>query len=235
MMWIYNPFNPPVFNLLTEERLSSPYTKFWNRISILINKVRVFGFHKTYVHFEVPFSEIQQTLNLMLVANHSHTFDIPIVTAILPAWYYFSFLAKIELFDSFFGRFLFCSSSTLAIDRAKGLEKNTLKSIKLVSNTPQWIFCMFPEGTRGDGETLLPMKPGAAHLATKNKSGFLPMGIYRKSKHIQVVVGEPIPFNAELTVEERHAVMEGAIQRCFDDAKARWGQQFQGASVEPVI
>lgn len=227
-MWIYNPFNPPVLNLLTEERLSSPYTKFWNRMAILINKVRVFWFHQTCVHYEVPFTEIQATPNLMLVANHSHTFDIPIVTAALPAWYYFSFLAKIELFESIFGKFLFASSSTLAIDRAKGLEKNTLKSIKLVSNYPQWIFCMFPEGTRGNGETLLPMKPGAAHLAVKNKSGFLPVGIYRRGKKIQVVIGRPIHFDASLSVEEYHALMVAAIHRCFDDAKARWAVQFQG-------
>jgi 1-acyl-sn-glycerol-3-phosphate acyltransferase len=225
-MWVYNPFQPPESNLLTEERLSSLYTLFWNRLSILMNKFRVFALRKTHVHMSVPFSTIQAIPNLMLVANHSHTIDIPIVTACLPAWYYFSFLAKEELFASPLGHFFFCSTATLAVNRKKGLEKNTLKSIKLVSHRPQWLFCMFPEGTRGDGETLLPMKPGAAHLASKNQSGFLPVGIYRRDKRVQVVVGAPIPFDPLHSVEERHAQMEAALHQCFDDAKARWALRF---------
>lgn len=224
MMWFYNPFNPNPPNLVTPEQMASPYTIFWNRVSVLINKVRVFWLHRTEVHFRISLQNFKFSPRTLVVSNHSNTFDIPIVVAIFPYGAFFSFLAKIELFQNPLGRFYFSSTGVVAVDRQKGLEKNTLKSIKHIINDPQWVFCMFPEGTRGHGEDLLPMKEGAAQLGLKNKADILPMGIYIKNKRASVVVGDFIPFDENRTLEETHQLLKSGIASCFEEAKDRYSR-----------
>jgi 1-acyl-sn-glycerol-3-phosphate acyltransferase len=221
-MYIYNPFNPNPTNLVTPEQMASPYTLFWNRLSILINAFRVRILHKTQIHFRTPWKDFAFSPRTLVVSNHSHSFDIPIVVGIFPIGTYFSFLAKKELYENPFGRFYFTSTAVVSVDRQKGLEKNTLKSIKNIMNAPDWVFCMFPEGTRGNGETLLPMKEGAAQLGQKNQADLLPMGIYIKDKKASVVVGKLIPFDSGRSVEATHALIEAGIASCFSEAKERY-------------
>ena len=223
-MYIYNPFHPNPTNVVTPEQLSSPYTLFWNRFSILINVFRVRILHRTQIHFRTAVKDFAFDPRTLVVSNHSNSFDIPIVVGVFPIKTYFSFLAKKELFETPFGRFYFSSTAVVAVDRKKGLEKNTLKSIKTIINTPNWVFCMFPEGTRGNGEELLPMKEGAAQLAQKNQAALLPMGIYIKHQRASVVVGERIPFESARSVKDTHALIEAGIASCFEEAKARYHQ-----------
>lgn len=60
---------------------------------------------------------------------------------------------------------------------------------------------MFPEGTRGDGETFLKPKAGVGMLAHRNKAAIVPTFIYRSNKAVEallyrrgmrVLFGEPI-------------------------------------------
>lgn len=221
-MWMYNPFDPNPSNLVTTEQMQSPYTLFWNRLSILINVFRVRVLHRTRVHFEIPYADFAFTPRSLVVSNHSNSFDIPIVVGVFPIRTYFSFLAKEELYRHPLGRFYFTSTAVVSVDRQKGLEKNTLKSIKNIMAHPDWVFCMFPEGTRGKGETLLPMKPGAAQIGTKHQADFLPMGIYFKDKRASVVVGHFIAFDATRSVEATHDLIVAGIESCFEEAKRRW-------------
>jgi 1-acyl-sn-glycerol-3-phosphate acyltransferase len=146
---------------------------------------------------------IPRTGPVLLAPNHVSYFDPAIIgTAI---WRKVNYAAKRELFDSpLFGWWLrsvqsFPISRDIMDRRALRTALNFLKNGKVV--------LMFPEGTRGDGQTLLEPRPGVGMLAYMAKAPVVPVYIkgtdkvYPKDakmfrfKPITVYYGKPLDLD----------------------------------------
>ncbi len=103
----------------------------------------------------------------MLILNHQSLLDIVLLEASYPkniAW-----IAKKEIANiPFFGRII-TQPNMISIDRED--KKSLLKLFADVKDRLQKkrVISIFPEGTRGDGKTIAPFKPGAKLIASKLK------------------------------------------------------------------
>jgi 1-acyl-sn-glycerol-3-phosphate acyltransferase len=95
---------------------------------------------------------------------------------------------------------------------------------------------VFPEGTRADGDELLPFKTGAFRLAVEARVPILPVGIagprnilpkgggFRKTGDVALVVGEPIDTGDRADdLPELVATVRGAIEALRARARRRAG------------
>jgi len=100
----------------------------------------------------------------MIVMNHSSFIDIPVIEAIYPkdmVW-----IAKKELFDTPFFGLLLKLPENIRLDRQDRRSLvHLLKEAK--EKSKEKVVAIFPEGTRGRGDKLLPFKPGAQIIANK--------------------------------------------------------------------
>ncbi len=120
----------------------------------------------------------------------------------------FAFIAKKELFDSFFLKIFMWLSSTISVDRSK-TESSTFRAAKKALKSKAlgmaWSSAIFIEGTRSKDPKLLgkPNK-GAMFLAKLAKVPVLPVGIsYREGKEILVKVGEPYEIDYKADLEDQ--------------------------------
>jgi len=100
----------------------------------------------------------------MVIMNHSSFIDIPVIEAVYPkdlVW-----VAKKELFDTPFFGLLLSLPNNIRLDREdRRALVHLLKEAKAKSK--EKTIAIFPEGTRGRGERLLPFKPGAKIIANR--------------------------------------------------------------------
>ena len=102
----------------------------------------------------------------MLLMNHQSLLDIVILEGIYPQ--NLSWVAKKEIANmTFFGKIL-TLPKMIILDR-EDKRKSLVKLFKDVKDrlANARVIAMFPEGTRGDGKTLLPFKSGAKLIAEK--------------------------------------------------------------------
>ena len=101
--------------------------------------------------------------------------------------------------------------------------RTVMESIKILKNGEK--ISMFPEGTRNktEGDEFLPFHGGAALLAIKTKTPFIPFVICDRPKpfHItHVVFGEPMElseyYDRKLTPEEYAAADEKLKERLYE-------------------
>lgn len=85
-----------------------------------------------------------------------------------------SFMAKQELFKGLFGA-LIRSLNAFPVRRGEGDTEAIRKSISLLQEGRALL--VFPEGTRNDGDQMLPMSAGVAMLAKKTGAKVVPVGI----------------------------------------------------------
>jgi len=116
------------------------------------------------------------------------------------------FMAKQELFRSFFGRLFFKSLLAFPVNRHQA----DLTSVKTVSALleKEKVVGIFPEGHRSVTEEMDELERGVAFLALRNKCPIVPIYIdpqRRKKGHVRVVVGEPISVDDVLENVERSA------------------------------
>lgn len=112
---------------------------------------------------------------VLYVANHASYFDIIITYSLCPGLTGYvskDSLEKVPLLNRWMKRLycLFMNRSDL---------KASLKTIKQgIEYIKQGIsICIFPEGTRGDGKTLLPFKEGSLRMAEKTGCAVVPIAI----------------------------------------------------------
>ena len=102
----------------------------------------------------------------MLVMNHSSLIDIVAIEAIYPkdmVW-----IAKKELFDTPFFGLLLKLPKNIKLDRED--KRSIIYLLKEAKEKVKYkTIAIFPEGTRGRGERLLPFKPGAKIIANQLK------------------------------------------------------------------
>lgn len=114
------------------------------------------------------------------------------------------FMAKADLFDHKFFGWLIGSLGAFRVARGEGDTESVRTTIDLLNEGEAVL--VFPEGTRGDGETMLPIARGVAMLAKKTNAQVVPVGLIgtlqklpkgaskpRKSR-VTVVYGKPFTY-----------------------------------------
>lgn len=131
--------------------------------------------------------------------NHLSTLDPPMVAAIMPRRV--SFMAKKELFDIRFLRWWIDWLGAFAVNR-ESLGPSTIKTVLNIKKS-EWVFGIFPQGTRGEPGTISNISKGFAGLAKITKCAVLPVGIVGTNEvkrlpftgQITVKIGKPIPYS----------------------------------------
>ena len=112
-------------------------------------------------------------------------------------------MAKKELFDIPFIRWWIDWLGTFAVNR-ESLGPSTIKTVMEIKKS-NWVFGIFPQGTRGVPGTITGVTEGFAKLAKITKCAVLPIGIVGTQEarhlpftgHVVVKIGKPIPYNKD--------------------------------------
>lgn len=131
--------------------------------------------------------------------NHLSTLDPPMIAGIMPRRV--SFMAKKELFDIPFIRWWIDWLGSFAVNR-ESLGPSTIKTVLEIKKS-NWVFGIFPQGTRGVPGVITGVTKGFAGLAKITECDVLPIGITgtEHAKHLPfsgkvvVKIGKPIPFD----------------------------------------
>jgi 1-acyl-sn-glycerol-3-phosphate acyltransferase len=154
-----------------------------------------------------------------LVANHNSMFDIVLLLASVGRP--FGFIAKKELAVVPLLNIWILLLGGLFIDR-----KNIRKAVEAINGGIRRIknggaMVIFPEGTRGKGQRMLPFKSGALKLATKAGAPIVPVAItgtytvFEKDRRfhsgpVSVRFAPPVP-TADIPVEEKRGALADQI------------------------
>lgn len=130
----------------------------------------------------------------IFVGNHLSVLDIiPVaVTVDRPVYY----MAKKELFEKGFMKWLMLKSECISVNRDGSDVKALMQAMKILKNGG--IVNIFPEGTRNKTDQMfLPFKSGATTLAIRTKTPIIPMIQVKKIKFFRttrVYFGDPLEF-----------------------------------------
>ena len=135
----------------------------------------------------------------IVAPNHLSTNDPPMIAGVLPRPV--AYMAKKELFKNPFMRWWLNWLGSFAVDR-ENLSVSTIRTVLTIKKT-DWVFGIFPQGTRQEPGEISNVTKGFATLAKKTKCGILPIGIVgtNESKHIPftgkiiIRIGEMIPYS----------------------------------------
>ncbi len=160
----------------------------------------------------------------LVVSNHLHIADPPIVAASLPRKCVF--MAKEELWHNPWSRFWVKNFGAFPVRRG-GVDTEAIRQAE------HWLkkgisVIMFPEGTRSPDARMIPALPGAALIAQHAGVPVLPVSIAgsEKLRHltwsflhhpkITVTFGRPFslpPSNGRMTREQRQEMMDGIMRK----------------------
>jgi 1-acyl-sn-glycerol-3-phosphate acyltransferase len=160
-----------------------------------------------------------------LVANHNSIFDIVLLLASVGRP--FGFVAKKELALAPLLNMWILLLGGLFIDR-KNIRKAVIsinEGIRRIKNGG--VMVIFPEGTRGKGEGMLPFKSGALKLATKSGAPIVPVaisgtrGVFEKDRRfhrcpVSVRFAPPVA-TAEIPGEEKRGALTDQIYRSINE------------------
>jgi 1-acyl-sn-glycerol-3-phosphate acyltransferase len=161
---------------------------------------------------------------LLIVCNHLHMADPPIVAASIKLKSVF--MAKEELFRHWWPRFWVGNFGAFPVRRG-GVDREALRLAE------HWLkqgvsLIMFPEGTRSQTTRMQPALPGAALIASRLGIPVLPVGITGTDKlrnlkwcvqhrpRITVTIGKPFnppPADGKLTREQRNQLMNNIMRK----------------------
>ena len=201
------------------KKQASREQKFFNRWRRLFQFIITHIFYmirlKLVYRMEVQGLENVPKDNAYIVApNHLSTLDPPMIAAILPRPV--AFMAKKELFNNPILRWWLNWLGAFAVDR-ENLSVSTIRTVLTIKKT-EWVFGIFPQGTRQIPGTISHITKGFASLAKTTKCGILPIGLIgtNESKHmpftgkIIIKIGEMIPYSEN--VDEMVAKWVESIQ-----------------------
>ena len=137
--------------------------------------------------------------NYIVAPNHLSTLDPPMVASILPRPV--AYMAKKELFKNPFMRWWLNWLGSFAVDR-ENLGVSTIRTVLTIKKT-DWVFGIFPQGTRQKPGSISNITKGFASLAKTTKCGILPVGIVGAHEvkrlpftgKIIIKIGEIIPYS----------------------------------------
>ena len=175
---------------------SSRNQKFFNRwrglFQFLITHVFYMIRYKLVYRLEVIGREnIPEGKDYIVASNHLSTLDPPLMCAVLNRP--IAYMAKKELFENIFMRWWLNWLGAFAVDR-ESLSVSTIRTVLTVNKT-DWVFGIFPQGTRQAPGSISNVTKGFASLAKTTKCGILPIGI------IGTHEAKYIPFSGKITVK----------------------------------
>jgi 1-acyl-sn-glycerol-3-phosphate acyltransferase len=144
---------------------------------------------------------------VIVAPNHVSNLDPPITSCGTKRQ--IAFMAKEELFKGLFGK-LIGSLAAFPVRRGEGDTESIRKAIALLEAGNALL--VFPEGTRGDGETMLPINRGVAMLAKRTGAQVVPVGIAgtnivmprgRKGRRHRITITYGAPFTYASIAEGR--------------------------------
>lgn len=163
----------------------------------------------------------------MFVANHQGIIDIVALEA--DSNTDIRWVAKKQLFDAPWFGYLLKLPNMIEIDRDNkaGLIKLLKDSKETIENEPKRVITIFPEGTRTDGQALLPFKGGTKIIANKLSLTIQPIVItnskkllneHNKTAHNATVhITYLKPFKVSKEDKEWYAKLQTSMQECIDD------------------
>jgi 1-acyl-sn-glycerol-3-phosphate acyltransferase len=175
---------------------------------------------------------IPTTGPFILAPNHSSYFDHYLVETVLysvrgkPTW----FLTKSEAFDKRISRFWHNVMRCIPVDRGRPTAA-TLARIGQALTDGQALV-VYPEGTRGTGEGLLPFKDGAFWFAVRHDVALIPVGIvgadrvlpkgatWPRKKILGIAFGEALTDNASLPRSQRIQTLRLQAERRIPELMA---------------
>ncbi|MBI5560002.1 MAG: 1-acyl-sn-glycerol-3-phosphate acyltransferase, partial [Deltaproteobacteria bacterium] len=188
---------------------------FWMRIILFISGVRV----------EIKGIENIPPSPVTFVSNHKGAFDIPVLQASLPLQ--FRWVATRGLFNIPLVGWAMRLAGYIAIDRTDAGEavKSIGKAAERIKRGTSVL--VFPEGTRNEGERLLPFKRGVFLLSVRSGAPVVPVAIKGTEKvmkrgslsinpaTVRVSIGRPIKAGS---ADERElmSVTKEALQKELD-------------------
>ncbi len=175
------------------------YFNFWRKFFQRTVAVVWYGFQfKLIYKLKVEGKEnIPKDKNYIVAGNHLSSLDPFLLSFIMPRPV--AFMAKKELFEQKFTRWMLDWQGAFAVNREK-LEVSTIKTAFEIKNT-NWVLGLFPQGTRAKSGTLENIHKGFAGIAKTTKCSILPVGIIGSDNRtwwpfkgkITVKIGEVIP------------------------------------------
>ncbi len=181
-------------------RQASSYNRWRSFIQILVCKYFYMIRYKFVYRLKVEGLEnVPKDNEYIVCPNHLSTLDPPLVCAVLPRR--ISFMAKKELFDIRFLRWWLDWLGAFAVNR-ESLGPSTIKTVMNIKKS-EWVFGIFPQGTRGEPGIISGVTKGFAGLAKITKCAVLPVGIIGTNEvkrlpfsgQITVKIGKPIPYS----------------------------------------
>lgn len=124
-----------------------------------------------------------------------------------------AYMAKEELFETFFSRILMDWCGAFAVKREK-LEVSTIKTVLCLKNT-KWRLGLFPQGTRKPSGKIENVTKGFASLAKTTKADILPVAIIGADKNVK------IPFTGKIIVKIGELI---PYSDDVDDMVKKWGR-----------
>ncbi|MBQ4114496.1 1-acyl-sn-glycerol-3-phosphate acyltransferase, partial [bacterium] len=142
---------------------------------------------------------VPESNDYIVAPNHLSTLDPPMVASVLPRPV--AYMAKKELFNNPFMRWWLNWLGSFAVDR-ENLSVSTIRTVLTIKKT-NWVFGIFPQGTRQEPGAISNITKGFASLAKTTKCGILPVGIVGAhevkrlpfSGKIVIKFGEIIPYS----------------------------------------
>ena len=141
--------------------------------------------------------------NAYIVApNHLSTLDPPMIAGVFPRPV--AYMAKKELFKNPFMRWWLNWLGSFAVDR-ENLSVSTIRTVLTIKKT-EWVFGIFPQGTRQEPGVISNITKGFASLAKTTKCGIIPVGIIgtQEAKYLPfsgkiiIKIGEIIPYSDDV-------------------------------------
>ncbi|HHV93226.1 MAG TPA: 1-acyl-sn-glycerol-3-phosphate acyltransferase [Firmicutes bacterium] len=174
-------------------------------------------FWKLYFRWEVYGKEnLPSAGGVLLAANHVSYLDPPLMGCAVDRPVYF--MAKKELFDIPVLGWIIRRLGAFPVERGAADRKAIRKALEMLQSGR--VVGIFPEGTRGDGRTLLKAQPGTVLLAVKAGVPIVPMAItgvervlppgrwFPRPVKIRIFIGEPIYIPADETGTSREVLEE---------------------------
>lgn len=209
------------------KRSAESFNKFRSFFQILVCKYFYMIRFKLVYRLKVEGLEnVPKDNEYIVCPNHLSTLDPPLVCGVLPRR--IAFMAKQELFDIRFLRWWIDWLGAIAVNR-ESLGPSTIKTVMNIKKS-EWVFGIFPQGTRGLPGTISGVTKGFAGLAKITKCAILPVGITGTeevkrlpfSGKIVLKVGKPIPYSDDV---------EGMVSQWIDSIQKLTGYKY----VQPEI
>ena len=185
---------------------------------------------------------------LVLVCNHSHIVDPPLVGSFSPR--YVHTMAKRELFETPLIGWLFWACGAFPVRRFSG----DLGALRVARNYLRDgnVVLMYPEGTRNHGNGLIPALPGAAMVAILADAPIVPVAIegshvirwksiaflwlLRRRPSIRIEFGEQFRLersdaSAQSAMEATDTMMRKIAALLPQEHRGAYGEQSEGTAV----